>query len=110
MQFRPWRLITESEKVTADVCRAMRQGSSFRNFSPSVHASSMRSFRVSAEVPTLEQKFILNHTTEAEPYDTEFLMPIGKGLSAGSGAVLRIMLRRLSVPTLTKLEKYLVAN
>jgi hypothetical protein len=38
-------------------------------------------------VPTLEQKFILNHTTEAEPYDTEFLMPIGKGLSAGSGAV-----------------------
>ena len=40
MQFRPWRLITESEKVTADVCRAMRQGSAFRNFSPSLHASS----------------------------------------------------------------------
>ena len=32
MQCRPWRLITDSEKVPTDVCRAMRQGSAFRNF------------------------------------------------------------------------------
>jgi hypothetical protein len=37
-------------------------------------------------VPTLEQKFVLNHTTEADPANTEFLMPIGKGMSI-SGAV-----------------------
>merc|ERR1719281_804713 len=36
-------------------------------------------------VPTLEQKFILNHTTEADPANTEFLMPIGKGLSTSTG-------------------------
>ena len=42
--FSEFRQISESEKVTADVCRAMRQGSAFRNFSPSLHASRMRSF------------------------------------------------------------------
>ena len=44
MQFRPWQLITESEMETADVCRAMRQGSGFRNFSPALQASRMPSF------------------------------------------------------------------
>ena len=34
MQFRPWRLITVSEKVTADVCRAMRQAPEFVKISP----------------------------------------------------------------------------
>ena len=28
----------------------------------------------------LDQRFVLNHTTMAEPESTEFLMPLGKGL------------------------------
>ena len=42
--FRIFAEISETEKVTADVCRAMRQGSAFRNFTPALHASRVSSF------------------------------------------------------------------